>query len=139
MQRRGLIESRLALSDQDLADTLIAEGKLDKPSSPAIFNAIALNNAIVDVWLMYTTGIVGFLFRQANIPLGPLGTWLVSWSHDGSQPAACPDPESRRLDEHPHTPDCAVLPVGNIFHTLVATFAKKSAHTVTSSHFQVTI
>ncbi len=101
--------------------------------------AYALNNTIVAVWLMYAAGIVGFLFRQANIPLGPLGTWLDSWSHDGSQPAARPDPESRRLDEHPHTPDCAVLPVGNTFHTLVATFAEKSAHTVTSSHFQVTI
>ncbi len=39
--------------------------------------AYALNNAIVDVWLMYAAGIVGFLFRQANIPLGPLVLGLI--------------------------------------------------------------
>tara|TARA_Y100000588_G_scaffold388079_2_gene487429 strand:+ start:760 stop:2232 length:1473 start_codon:yes stop_codon:yes gene_type:complete len=37
----------------------------------------ALNNAIVDVWAMFVAGIVGFLFRKANIPLGPLVLGLI--------------------------------------------------------------
>ena len=37
----------------------------------------ALNNAVVDVWAMFAAGVVGFLFRKANIPLGPLGLGLI--------------------------------------------------------------
>ena len=37
----------------------------------------ALNNAVVDVWAMFVAGIVGFLFRKANIPLGPLVLGLI--------------------------------------------------------------
>ena len=39
--------------------------------------AYALNNAVVDVWAMYVAGVVGFLFRKANIPLGPLVLGLI--------------------------------------------------------------
>ena len=39
--------------------------------------AFALNNAVVDVWAMYVAGIAGFLFRRANIPLGPLVLGLI--------------------------------------------------------------
>lgn len=39
--------------------------------------AYALNNAVVDVWAMYTAGLVGFLFRKAHIPLGPLVLGLI--------------------------------------------------------------
>ncbi len=37
----------------------------------------ALNNAVVDVWAMYAAGVAGFLFRKANIPLGPLVLGLI--------------------------------------------------------------
>ena len=37
----------------------------------------ALNNALVDVWAMFVAGVVGFLFRKANIPLGPLVLGLI--------------------------------------------------------------
>ena len=37
----------------------------------------ALNNAVVDVWAMFAAGVVGFLFRKANIPLGPLVLGLI--------------------------------------------------------------
>ena len=37
----------------------------------------ALNNAVVDVWAMYVAGLAGFLFRKANIPLGPLVLGLI--------------------------------------------------------------
>ena len=37
----------------------------------------ALNNAVVDVWAMFVAGVVGFLFRKANIPLGPLVLGLI--------------------------------------------------------------
>lgn len=39
--------------------------------------AYALNNAVVDVWAMYAAGAVGFLFRKAQIPLGPLVLGLI--------------------------------------------------------------
>lgn len=39
--------------------------------------AYALNNAVVDVWAMYAAGLVGFLFRKAQIPLGPLVLGLI--------------------------------------------------------------
>ena len=37
----------------------------------------ALNNAVVDVWVMFVAGVVGFLFRKASIPLGPLVLGLI--------------------------------------------------------------
>lgn len=37
----------------------------------------ALNNAVVDVWAMYCAGILGFLFRKAQVPLGPLVLGLI--------------------------------------------------------------
>ena len=37
----------------------------------------ALNNAVVDVWVMYVAGVAGFLFRKARIPLGPLVLGLI--------------------------------------------------------------
>lgn len=37
----------------------------------------ALNNAVVDVWAMFVAGIVGFAFRKASIPLGPLVLGLI--------------------------------------------------------------
>ncbi len=39
--------------------------------------AYALNNAVVDVWAMYAAGVAGFLFRKAQIPLGPLVLGLI--------------------------------------------------------------
>ena len=39
--------------------------------------AYALNNAVVDLWAMYAAGVVGFLFRKARIPLGPLVLGLI--------------------------------------------------------------
>ncbi len=39
--------------------------------------AYALNNAVADLWAMYIAGIVGFLFRKAQIPLGPLVLGLI--------------------------------------------------------------
>ena len=37
----------------------------------------ALQNAVVDVWAMFAAGVAGFLFRKANIPLGPLVLGLI--------------------------------------------------------------
>ena len=37
----------------------------------------ALNNAVVDVWAMYVAGLAGFLFRKANVPVGPLVLGLI--------------------------------------------------------------
>lgn len=37
----------------------------------------ALNNAVVDVWAMFAAGVVGFLFRKADVPLGPLVLGLI--------------------------------------------------------------
>ena len=37
----------------------------------------ALNNAVVDVWAMYCAGVLGFLFRKADIPLGPLVLGMI--------------------------------------------------------------
>ena len=37
----------------------------------------ALNNAVVDIWVMYAAGVAGFLFRRARIPLGPLVLGLI--------------------------------------------------------------
>ena len=39
--------------------------------------AYALNNAVVDVWAMYAAGVIGFLLRRANVPLGPLVLGLI--------------------------------------------------------------
>ena len=39
--------------------------------------AYALNNAVVDVWAMFAAGVVGFLFRKAQVPLGPLVLGLI--------------------------------------------------------------
>ena len=37
----------------------------------------ALNNAVVDIWVMYAAGVAGFLFRRAQVPLGPLVLGLI--------------------------------------------------------------
>ena len=37
-----------------------------------IVGSYALNNAVVDVWAMFFAGVVGFLLRRADVPLGPL-------------------------------------------------------------------
>ncbi len=37
----------------------------------------AMNNAVVDVWVMFVAGIVGFLLRKADVPLGPLVLGLI--------------------------------------------------------------
>ena len=37
----------------------------------------ALNNAVADVWAMYAAGLLGFVFRRARIPLGPLVLGLI--------------------------------------------------------------
>ena len=37
----------------------------------------ALNNAVADVWAMFAAGVVGFLFRKGQIPLGPLVLGLI--------------------------------------------------------------
>ena len=39
--------------------------------------AYALNNAVVDAWAMFIAGIVGFLFRKAKVPLGPLVLGMI--------------------------------------------------------------
>ena len=39
--------------------------------------AYALNNAVVDVWAMYVAGVIGFLLRRANVPMGPLVLGLI--------------------------------------------------------------
>ena len=42
-----------------------------------IVGAYALNNAVVDVWVMFAAGILGFLLRLAQVPLGPLVLGLI--------------------------------------------------------------
>jgi len=45
-----------------------------------LFGAVgsfALNNAIVDVWVMFVAGIIGFALRKADVPLGPLVLGLI--------------------------------------------------------------
>jgi len=37
----------------------------------------ALNNAVIDVWVMFVAGVIGFLFRKAQIPLGPLVLGMI--------------------------------------------------------------
>ena len=37
----------------------------------------ALNNAVIDVWVMFVAGVIGFLFRKARIPLGPLVLGMI--------------------------------------------------------------
>ncbi len=37
----------------------------------------ALNNAVIDIWAMFAAGIVGFVFRKAEVPLGPLVLGLI--------------------------------------------------------------
>ena len=37
----------------------------------------ALNNAVVDVWMMFAAGVLGYLLRRAAVPLGPLVLGLI--------------------------------------------------------------
>lgn len=37
----------------------------------------ALNNAVVDLWAMFAAGVVGFVLRKADVPLGPLVLGLI--------------------------------------------------------------
>lgn len=39
--------------------------------------AYALNNAVVDVWVMFAAGGAGFVLRKAGVPLGPLVLGLI--------------------------------------------------------------
>ncbi len=39
--------------------------------------AYALNNAVVDVWVMFAAGVAGFFLRKADVPLGPLVLGLI--------------------------------------------------------------
>lgn len=42
-----------------------------------IVGSYALNNAVVDVWVMFVAGAGGFFLRKANVPLGPLVLGLI--------------------------------------------------------------
>jgi putative tricarboxylic transport membrane protein len=42
-----------------------------------IVGSYALNNALVDVWVMLAAGVVGFLARRAAVPMGPLVLGLI--------------------------------------------------------------
>jgi putative tricarboxylic transport membrane protein len=39
--------------------------------------SFALSNSIVDVWIMFAAGVVGFFLRKADVPLGPLVLGLI--------------------------------------------------------------
>ncbi len=43
----------------------------------AIVGSYALNNSLVDVWVMFVAGIIGFLCRKTEIPLGPMVLGLI--------------------------------------------------------------
>lgn len=42
-----------------------------------VVGSYALNNAVMDVWVMFGAGILGFFCRRAEIPLGPLVLGLI--------------------------------------------------------------
>ena len=42
-----------------------------------VVGSYALNNAVIDVWVMFAAGILGFLLRKAEVPLGPLVLGLI--------------------------------------------------------------
>lgn len=42
-----------------------------------IVGSYALNNAVIDVWAMFVAGVIGFLLRRAEVPLGPLVLGLI--------------------------------------------------------------
>jgi putative tricarboxylic transport membrane protein len=42
-----------------------------------VVGSYALNNSLSDVWVMFAAGILGFLCRKAEIPLGPLVLGLI--------------------------------------------------------------
>jgi putative tricarboxylic transport membrane protein len=42
-----------------------------------VVGSYALNNSVVDVWVMFAAGILGFACRKADIPLGPLVLGLI--------------------------------------------------------------
>lgn len=42
-----------------------------------VVGSYALNNAVVDVWVMFAAGIIGFLLRKVEAPLGPLVLGLI--------------------------------------------------------------
>jgi putative tricarboxylic transport membrane protein len=42
-----------------------------------IVGSYALNNALVDVWIAFAAGLVGFACRKAQVPLGPLVLGLI--------------------------------------------------------------
>ena len=39
--------------------------------------SFALNNSIADVWVMFAAGLLGFVLRKADVPLGPLVLGLI--------------------------------------------------------------
>ncbi len=42
-----------------------------------VVGSFALNNTVIDVWVMFAAGILGFACRRAGIPLGPLVLGLI--------------------------------------------------------------
>jgi putative tricarboxylic transport membrane protein len=42
-----------------------------------VVGAYALNNSVVDIWVMFAAGILGLVCRKAEIPLGPLVLGLI--------------------------------------------------------------
>ena len=42
-----------------------------------VVGSYALNNSVVDVWVMFAAGLLGLIFRKAEIPLGPLVLGLI--------------------------------------------------------------
>ncbi|MDZ7638827.1 MAG: tripartite tricarboxylate transporter permease [Bryobacterales bacterium] len=43
----------------------------------SLVGSYALNNSVADVWVMAAAGVAGFLFRKADIPLGPLVLGII--------------------------------------------------------------
>lgn len=43
----------------------------------SIVGSYALNNAVLDLWVMFAAGLLGFVFRKLDIPLGPMVLGLI--------------------------------------------------------------
>lgn len=43
----------------------------------SLVGSFALNNSVTDVWVMCGAGVLGFLLRKADVPLGPLVLGLI--------------------------------------------------------------
>jgi putative tricarboxylic transport membrane protein len=42
-----------------------------------VLGSYALNGSVVDVWVMLTAGVAGFVLRKAGFPMGPLVLGLI--------------------------------------------------------------